>query len=71
MLGQTGQGVLLNRPKEAYDNSSYDGYKTHIDYAHALLKYGFGYGDDCSKRNVYKFVLEQQEKIINDLGENK
>jgi hypothetical protein len=53
MLGQTGQGVLLNRPKEAYKNSSYDGYKTHIDYAHALLKYGFGYGDDCLKRNVY------------------
>jgi hypothetical protein len=53
MLGQTGQGVLLNRPKEAYNNSTYEGYKTQIDYAHALLKYGFGYGPDCLKRNVY------------------
>ena len=71
-----GQGPLLNRPKEAYDKSSYGQYKTYIDHAHALLKYGFGYGSNCSQHGVFEdqiniarchAITKDQFKLFSDL----
>ena len=76
LLGNAGQGPLLNRPKEAYDNSSYGQYKTYIDHAHALLKYGFGYGPNCASRGVFEdqiniarchAITKDQFKLFYDL----
>lgn len=76
LLGMAGQGPLLNRPKEAYDKSSYGQYKTYIDHAHALLKYGFGYGPNCSSRGVFEdqiniarchAITKDQFKLFSDL----
>ena len=76
LLGNAGQGPLLNRPKEAYDNSSYGQYKTYIDHAHALLKYGFGYGPNCASHGVFEdqiniarchAITKDQFKLFYDL----